>query len=329
MVESNFIKDESNTPESFFYDFWSWIEKQTNSLSKEDFFQHPSFRDFYSSKDSPSENRLRLEKEILELKKRELWRKYTTLMSMVPITVLFAFELQAVFTDSVLLSLISGGLSHTIMPFLVVSLICTLYLIHNNKKIKKKEQELENVKSGKSIEEENNTPVDKDYTLDYIDVITTTLCILLSITSESLSQELIGSVGFLFSNLVGFGISYDLYCSESNKINKQINGQPSEKNSDIQAAKFMLAGSSILLAKRIILMALSPALSATMVGSTFVPALGLIGMICFMVGYAITINSYRNQLKDITVNKAAIGVSCNTSSALTKPHNNYGNDVMI
>ncbi|WP_245970073.1 hypothetical protein [Wolbachia endosymbiont of Bemisia tabaci] len=73
---------------------------------------------------------------------------------MVPFALLMAIELEKTCSDQVLLGLISSSLGHTILPFTVLSLICTLYLIYNNRKIAQKERELENIESGKTVEKE-------------------------------------------------------------------------------------------------------------------------------------------------------------------------------
>lgn len=100
--------------EEFFWDFWPTVDKE---VKKE-----------------------RLEQELLTLTKREWYRQYVALAAMMPFTLLMATELASVYSESVLLGTISAGLSHALLPFAILSLICTLYLIYNNRKIAQKNE---------------------------------------------------------------------------------------------------------------------------------------------------------------------------------------------
>ncbi|MGL9682187.1 MAG: hypothetical protein ACR5K2_04510 [Wolbachia sp.] len=85
-----------------------------------------------------------------------------------------------------MIGVISGVLSHAILPFAALSLICTLYFISNNKKIVQKEQELKDLENGKVVEEEKrDVPYIVDDYLNYTDFALTTLIIIASIVSEA------------------------------------------------------------------------------------------------------------------------------------------------
>lgn len=131
---SGFGKDA--TVEDFFRDFWPTVDEEVR-------------------KEREAEKSKKLEQELLTLKKRELYRQCVSLVTMVPFALFMAIELEKTCSDQVLLGVISGALSHTILPFMVLSLICTLYLIYNNRKIAQKERELENIENGEEVKEKS------------------------------------------------------------------------------------------------------------------------------------------------------------------------------
>ncbi|WP_353279404.1 hypothetical protein [Wolbachia endosymbiont (group B) of Xanthorhoe designata] len=121
---------------------------------------------------------------------------------MFPFALLMAIELEKTCSDQVVLGLISSALGHTILPFTVLSLICTLYLIYNNRKIAQKERELENIESGKTVEKEKrDLPCTVDDYFNYADAALVTLVIVASIVGEALEQGIIGDVAFSMSSL--------------------------------------------------------------------------------------------------------------------------------
>lgn len=79
----------------------------------------------------------------------------------------------------------------------------------------------------------------------------------------------------------------------------------------------MLAGSSIMLIKRIMLIALASSLNPA-----FGPALGLAGMVLLMEGHALIMRSYSKELTDVQVGGKgtsfyASGIHSNTRSGYT------------
>lgn len=264
-----------------------------------------------------AEKRKKLEQELLTLKKRELHRKYVSLATMVPFALLMAVELEKTCSDQVLLGLISSALSHTILPFAILSLICTLYLIYNNRKIAEKERELESIESGEIIEKERRgIPYTIDDYFSYADAALVTLVIVASIVSEALEQGIIGDVAFSISSLFYFVASATFCYREYKKSTKhevekeQDFDEKSEKrNNNMSAAKLMLAGSSLLLIRKIILIS-GVALASSAVG----PALGLVGIALLMVGSGLITHSYSGKLENVEVSGKGVAIGGGASN---------------
>ncbi|MGL9758843.1 MAG: hypothetical protein ACR5LA_08610 [Wolbachia sp.] len=196
---------------------------------------------------------------------------------------------------------ISSALGHTILPFIVLSLICTLYLIYNNRKIAQKEQELNDIGNEKIIEKEKrDVPSTVDDHLNYADAALVTLVIVASIVSEALEQGIIGDVAFSISSLFYF-VASATFCyreykkSKKHEVEKEqgFDEKSEKKTSNMSAAKLMFAGSSLLLLRRVMLVALASFLHPA-VG----PALCLVGIALLMVGSGLIARSYSKTLKD-------------------------------
>ncbi|WP_353278396.1 hypothetical protein [Wolbachia endosymbiont (group A) of Udea olivalis] len=259
--------------EEFFWDFWPTVDKEVK--------------------------RERLEQELLALKKRELYRQCVSLVTMVPFALFMAIELEKICSDQVLLGVISGALSHTILPFTVLSLICTLYLIYNNRKIAQKERELEIIENGEEVKEKEHNISDIGQCLIYIEAITTALVIVGMIMGETSSLEAAEDVILFLANAIAFLATLVSYIDKHEKNKKKeteksdLDEKSSKKTSNISVAGLALAGSSIFLIRRIMLMALASSLNPA-VG----PTLGLIGIAIFMAVQILTIHSYSKTLKD-------------------------------
>ncbi|RDD33899.1 hypothetical protein Wcon_02067 [Wolbachia endosymbiont of Cylisticus convexus] len=275
---SGFGKDA--TVEDFFRDFWPTVDEEVR-------------------KEREAEKSKKLEQELLTLKKRELYRQCVSLVTMVPFALFMAIELEKTCSDQVLLGVISGALSHTILPFMVLSLICTLYLIYNNRKIAQKERELENIENGEEVKEKEHNISDIDQCLIYIEAITTALVIVGMIMGETSSLEAAEDAILFLANAIAFLATLASYIGEHEKNKKKeteksnLDEKSSKKTSNMSIAGLALAGSSIFLIKRIMLMALASSLNPA-VG----PTLGLIGIALFMVVQILTIRSYSKTLKD-------------------------------
>lgn len=236
---------------------------------------------------------------------------------MVPFALLMAIELEKTCSDQVLLGLISSSLGHTILPFTVLSLICTLYLIYNNRKIAQKERELENIESGKTVEKEKrDLPCTVDDYFNYADAALVTLVIVASIVGEALEQGIIGDVAFSISSLFYFVASATFCCREYKKnknseVEKEqgFDEKSEKKTSNMSAAKLMLAGSSLLLIRRIILIS-GVALASSAVG----PALGLVGIALLMVGSGLITHSYSRKLENVEVSGKGVAIGGGASN---------------
>ncbi|KLT22904.1 hypothetical protein wVul_0107 [Wolbachia endosymbiont of Armadillidium vulgare str. wVulC] len=284
---SGFGKDA--TVEDFFRDFWSGIEEEVERKKKLE-------QELLTLEEEKKKKKL--EQELLTLKKRELHRKYVSLATMVPFALFMAIELEKTCSDQVLLGVISGALSHTILPFMVLSLICTLYLIYNNRKIAQKERELENIERGEK--EKRDSPYTIDDYFNYADAALVTLVIVASIVSEALEQGIIEDVVFSISSLFYFVASATLcYCeykkSKKHEVEKEqgFDDRSEKKTSNMSAAKLIFAGSSLLLVRKIMLVALA--------SSAVGPALGLVGIALLMAGSGLIIHSYSRKLEDVEV----------------------------
>lgn len=242
-----------------------------------------------------AEKRKKLEQELLTLKKRELYRQFVSLVTMVPFALFMAIELEKTCSDQVLLGVISGALSHTILPFMVLSLICTLYLIYNNRKIAQKERELENIENGEEVKEKEHNISDIGQCLIYIEAITTALVIVGMIMGETSSLEAAEDAILFLANAIAFLATLASYIGEHEKNKKKETEKSNldEKTSNMSIAGLALASSSIFLIRRIMLIALASSLNPA-VG----PTLGLIGIALFMVVQILTIRSYSKTLKD-------------------------------
>ncbi|QOD38371.1 hypothetical protein [Candidatus Wolbachia massiliensis] len=251
--------------------------------------------------------REQLEQELLTLKKRELRRQYVSLATMVPFALLMATELTKVYSDNVLLSVISVGLGHALPLFALMSLVCTLYLIYNNRKIAEKKLELENIKNGEVVEKrERDIPYTVDDYFNYADAVLIASVIVASIVSEALEQGIIEDVAFSISSAFYF-VASAISCYREYKKSKECESSKEQENSDpneksekktdnLPAASLMFAGSSVLLIRRIMLIAL-----ASFLHPAIGPALGLVGITLLMVGIGLTACSYNKELEDIKV----------------------------
>ncbi|MDM8334833.1 hypothetical protein [Wolbachia pipientis] len=273
--------------EGFFWNFWPTVDEKVKKESLEQ-----------ESLALKAEKK-KLEQELLILKKRELYRQYASLITMIPFALLMAIELEKICSDQVLLGVISGALKHTILPFTVLSLICTLYLIYSNRKIAKKERELENIENREEVERKgHNFPSVSEY-LIYIEAITTALVIVGMVIGEASSLEAAEDAILFLANEIAFLATLASYIDGCEKNKKKETEKPnldeksSKKTSNISIAELELAGSSIFLVRRIMLMTLASSLNHA-VG----PTLGLVGIALFMVVQVSTIYSYSKTLKD-------------------------------
>ncbi|MFP3036234.1 MAG: hypothetical protein ACEY3A_04585 [Wolbachia sp.] len=232
---------------------------------------------------------------------------------MAPFALLMTIKLAKTYSDQILLGVISDALSHTILPFTILSLICTLYLIYNNRKISQKEQELKDLENGEVAEKEKrDVPYTVDDYLNYADAALTILVIVTSIVSEALDQGIIEDVAFSISSLFYFVASVNsLYCeykkSKEHEVNKEqensnLDEKSEKKTHNMSAASLMFAGSSIMLISRIMLIALASFLHPA-VGL----ALGLIGITLLMAGSGLITHLYKRELKNVEVGKGMTG----------------------
>lgn len=275
--------------------------KRLKDSEMEDFFQ-----DFWPTVD-PDVKKERLKQELLTLKKRELYRQYVSLATMVPFALLMAIELAKTCSDQVLLDVISGVLGHTVLPFTVLSLICTLYLIYNNRKIAQKEQELKDLENGEVAEKgKRDVPHTVDDYFNYADAVLTTLVIVASIVSEALDQGIIEDVAFTISSLLYvIANAKFFYCEykkgkehevDKEQENSGFDEKSEKKANNMSAASLMFAGSSIILIRRIMLIALASFLHPA-VG----PALGLVGITLLMAGSGLITHLYKRELKNVEI----------------------------
>ncbi|WP_265033229.1 hypothetical protein [Wolbachia endosymbiont (group A) of Sicus ferrugineus] len=289
-------------------DFWLTVDKEVKkerseqeslTLKEEAEKKKKLEQELLMLKVGEAEKKKKLEQELLTLKKRELYRQCVSLATMVPFALLMAIELEKTCSDQVLLGLISGALSHTILPSMVLSLICTLYLIYNNRKIAQKERELENIENGEEVKEKGHNISDIGQCLIYIEAITTALIIVGMIMGETSSLEAAEDTILFLANAIAFLVTLVSYIDEHEKNKKKeteksnLDEKSSKKTSNISVAGLALAGSSIFLIRRIMLMALASSLNPP-VG----PTLGLIGIALFMVVQILTTHSYSKTLKD-------------------------------
>lgn len=282
------------------------------------------FRDFWPTVDKEVKKE-KLEQELLSLKEWERRRQYLSLATMIPFALFMAIELEAVCSSQVLLGIISGVLSHTILPFTVLSLLCTLYLIYNNRKIAQKEQELENIESE---EEAKNVKYDffndAGQCLNYIEVAITTLTIVAGVIGEVSSfesgggAEVAGDAIFFVANFVAFFIAlascikqYNKHAPEEVKSPNPDEEHTKKTNSNMLVAGLTLAGSSIFLVRRIMLM-----LSTSSLDPSIGPALGLAGIVLFIIVQVLVIRAYSKELTDVKVSGkgASLGLGVNSNT---------------
>ncbi|HCE59838.1 MAG TPA: hypothetical protein DEQ74_03360 [Wolbachia sp.] len=215
----------------------------------------------------------------------------------------------------VLLGLINNALNHTLIPFTALSLICTLYLIYNSRKIKQKEQELRGLENKKGMKE-SGVPYSKDDYVNCVDAFTSTLVILGGIVSQVSGQDIIEDSILLFSNIVGLCIACAFLHSECKKIKDE---KSDEKTSNINAATFIFAGAFSLLVRRITLMATEPSMYIDIIG----PTLGLIGILSIIIGCILNTRSYSSKLEDVKVTKeTAMGTGVHTVGCYEREFNN-------
>ena len=253
----------------------------------------------------------RLAQALLPLKKRELYRQYASLIAMIPFALFMATELLAVCSDSVLLGMISAGLSHALLPFAIMSLICTFYLIYNNKKIAQAEQEL-NI--GLNLDNEKQKEKSNIYYTNLFFNCGEILAAILVIASELIAEasplkelEVVEDVFLFFASFISLCIACHHY-RESEKKEIKSEQKKTEKNhegpSNIPVSGLMLTGSTILLLRRILLMTLVSSPLTPIVGST----LGLLGIAFLIIGSGLAIHSCKNQLTDVEVSSPQGGL---------------------
>ncbi|WP_175939357.1 hypothetical protein [Wolbachia endosymbiont of Litomosoides brasiliensis] len=248
-------------------------------------------------KGEEAEKEKKLEQELLTLKKRELYRQYVSLVTMIPFTLLMAIELEKICSDQVLFSVISVGLCNTLLPFSVLFLICTLYLIYNNRKMTQKERELENIKNGREVEKKKYKRLDTGQYLAYIETISAVLVIVSQIMDKVLPFEEAEGTLFFIASILSFAVASHNYKKENKEreTEKLSHGEKlSRNNSDIPIAGLMLAGSSVMLIRRTMLITLASSLSP-IVG----PALGLAAIALLVVGSGLIAHSYKRELKNV------------------------------
>ncbi|MGL9717663.1 MAG: hypothetical protein ACR5K9_03055 [Wolbachia sp.] len=286
--------------EKFFRDFWLGVNEAAEKERLE--------QKLLALKDA--EKRKKLEQELLTLKKRELYRQYVSLATMAPFALLMAIELGKTCSDQVLLGVISCALSHTMLPFAALSLICTLYLIYNNRKIAEKERELEDIENGKMVgaeKEKKDIPYTIDDYVNYADAALVTLVIVANIISEALEQEIIEDVAFSISSLFYFVVSANFFYREykkseeheAGKEQESSNEKPKKETNNMSAATVMFAGSSVLLIRRIML--ISEIALASFLHPAVGPALGLVGIALLMAGSGLITHSYKRELENVKV----------------------------
>lgn len=305
----------NNLNEDFFRDFWLTVDEEVKKerleqesliLKREAEKRKQLEQELSILKEEEAEKRKQLEQELLTLKKRELHRQCVSLVTMVPFALFMAIELEKTCSDQVLLGVISGALSHTILPFMVLSLICTLYLIYNNRKIAQKERELENIENGEEVKEKEQNFASISECLIYIETITTTLVIVGMIIGETSQLEVVEDAILFLANAIAFLATLASYINEHEKNKKKETEKPNldEKSSKkVSMAGLALAGSSILLIRRIMLIALSSSLHPA-VG----PTLGLVGMIFLIAGSVLIARSYSRKLENIEVSGKGVSI---------------------
>lgn len=292
------------------------IKSSKRPKDKKDSTMEDLFLDFRPGIEE-AEKKRKLEQELLTLKKRELYRQYVSLATMAQFALLMAIELEKTCSDQVLLDVISGALSHAILPLTALSLICTLYLIYNNRKIAQKEQELKDLENGEVAEKEKrDVPCTVDDYFNYADAALITLVIVASIVSKALEKGIIEDVAFSTSSLFYFAASANFFYCEYKKSkehevdkgqeNSNLDEKSEKKANNMSAAKLMFAGSSVLLIRRIMLI---PGIAlASFLHPAVGPALGLVGIALLMVGSGLITHSYKRELKNIKISgKGTIG----------------------
>ncbi len=317
--------------EDLFRDFWSMVHKESEERQpqEQDFEQEDLFHDFWLMVHKESEERVRskLSKEVLNLRKRELWRKYISLVPIVPFAALMFIQLTTLCSNAVLLTLIGYALKHTVVPLEAFSLVCVVYLIYNNRKMRKKEQALKDLENerweNRKVEKNGEKPDNTQEYLNYIEAITTTIVIVSDIVSMVLAQEheiteqqriAIDEVEFLLSNLVSVSVNCTSFCIANKKRNRA-----DVCDKDKNAAGLMLTGSCMLLMRRITLMILALSLNAhtaTTVGAVVGSAMGLIGIGCSLAGHTLAISSCKSKLQNLEISGRGIerGTTSNTIS---------------
>ncbi|MDG7052792.1 MAG: hypothetical protein LKM45_02790 [Wolbachia endosymbiont of Alcedoecus sp.] len=274
------------------------FSKRLKDSEMEDFFQ-----DFWSLIEEETKKREKLEQELLTLKKRELYRQYVSLATMAPFALLMAIELAKTCSDQVLLGVISGALNHTILPFTALSLICTLYLIYNNRKIAQKEQELKDLENRKEVERKGYDLPSVSEGLIYIEAIATALVIVGIVIGEASSLEATEEALFFTASVLSFAIASYNYKKKNKETEKTSHGEElSKKTKNMSAASLIFAGSSIMLIRRMMLIALTSSLHPAVV-----PALGLVGITLLMAGSGLITHLYKREFKNVEVGKGIAG----------------------
>lgn len=255
-----------------------------------------SFSKSWLSIEKENLKKLELEEKILKLKKRELWKRYISVAIMAPFAIFMAMKLEAVFNDMVLLCPVNRIISYTTAPFAALSLTCTLYSIYNDRKIKKEEQELRDLESAE-VTGKNSIFHNQDDYMNYVDACITTSIILGNIVSKVSEQYIVEDSILLFSNIVGFCMSYAFYRSEYTKSEQQAGKESGKKISNINSAKFILIGTFVLLIRKIILMTTESFIDTNIIDSI----IGLAGILSIMMGYALNACFYSSELQDAKV----------------------------
>lgn len=282
--------------EDFFRKFWLGIEKRDERSKKHNSQQEDFFIGFLQLLEE--QKRLKLEQEIFALKKRALRIKYVSFFLMVPFPLVMAMQLASIYSNPYVITIIMVNLS-------ILSLACTVYSILNTRRINEKEEELRFLEDTEKLEKDNNA-FDRSHYLEWVGTSMVALTTMdwihnanfsiedyfngLSIVAGVLDVigEFAGNEVMLTSNILGVVLSFAGFLSTCKKP---------DRTQDIISSGFILLGSSILLARRVMLMEPTSVLA---VYST----LGLVGILCIMAGCALSIYSYSSKLKDVKIKEA-------------------------
>ncbi|WP_333023347.1 hypothetical protein [Wolbachia endosymbiont of Pentidionis agamae] len=237
-------------------------------------------------------------------------RKYVVLATMGFFVALMAIELVKLCTGLALIGTLSATLSYLLLPISLISCVAAWYLIFNNREIEKGEQKL-----GKFQDRKNSC--DKEKCINYINAAFSTLVLAAVMASSIFSLGIIEDIAFIISSIIGFSISclsvhYEHQKNGNEKLDK-------EKGHNISEGEYMLIGSSTLLIRKIILLPFLFTASITPPGAAAVAALvGLIGMVCFMVGYICAIEAHKKGLVNVKTKSHGECINIVSSTYISK-----------